>query len=130
MSNQATWTPSTPHPLITPVPNTPVGDNLSVCGYTPEYILVVPGARLQLRYGKITDVFAPLETPTTLVWNNHGDHPFVEHYGLSLLDQYPNYASCGVVRLTPCQYAHVAPGSTLHIQNGFIFKVSPPAHTA
>lgn len=42
-------------------------------------------------------------------WTKHGDHPAVEPYGPSLLDQYPSYAECGIVA-HDYRYLHVAPG--------------------
>lgn len=128
MANQTTWTPDSPHPLVRIITDTPQ-DNLSNCGYTTDNAFVRPGSRLQIRYGRVIHVFEPLEAIQQQIWTKHGDHPFVHPYGPSLLDQYPHYASTGFVRLSLTQVAHVTPDSTLHIQNGYIFKVTPKTNT-
>lgn len=42
-------------------------------------------------------------------WNHHGDHPKVERYGASTVDQYPKYGECGFIKTLEGNM-HVIPG--------------------
>ena len=52
---------------------------------------------------------SPPASVTLTRWMKHGDHPAVQTYGESTLEQFPAYAACGVV-LHDFAYQHVAPG--------------------
>lgn len=58
-------------------------------------------------------------------WTKHGDHPAVEPYGPSLLDQYPAYEQCGVVAFD-YRYHHVAPGFWVLTMSDGTHRVARP----
>ncbi len=46
-------------------------------------------------------------------WFKHGDHPSVERYGESIVDQYPAYEKCGLIKTLEDNVSgmhHVVPG--------------------